>query len=114
MKRRRSRNANQDSALLAACRALGGFNRVIELRERCARLIEERAAGFGQLDTARLATEELHVKLTLDRLELLTERRLLHAKPFGRSRDVRFLSDGDEVAQMPQLHVIYPKRMDIA
>jgi len=34
--------------------------------------------GIGQLDTARLATEQLRVKLPFDPLDQLTERRLLH------------------------------------
>jgi hypothetical protein len=46
----------------------------------------------------------LHVELPLQRANLLAERRLLHPQPLGGSRDVPFLSDRDEIAEMTELH----------
>jgi hypothetical protein len=74
------------------------------LREHRPRIVKEDAAGFGQLDTARLAAKELNVKFALNRFDPLAERRLLHAEAFGGSRDMSFLCDGDEIPEMSKLH----------
>ena len=58
------------------------------------------------MSRARLAPEELDVELGLERLDLLAERRLLHAQPLGRPGDMLLLGDGDEIAEMTQLHAI--------
>ena len=84
MERRRRRDAHADSALLAARRSLGRFNRVIKLRERCARLLEKRPASFSPFNAARLATKKLDLELMLNCFDLLAERRLLDPEPLRR------------------------------
>ena len=61
-------------------------------------------SGIGQFDAARFAAEQLDVELPFERLDLLAERRLLHLKPFGSTRDVALLGDGDEIAKVAQFH----------
>jgi hypothetical protein len=41
--------------------------------------------------------------MALDELNLLTERRLLHAETLRSPCDVAFLGNGDEVAEMPKV-----------
>src|SRR5262245_39322537 len=104
MQRGSARVAYGDPALLAPRRAPSGLTGVVELSKRCAGLVEESAAGVGELDAAWLAAEQLHIEFALQRLDLLAERRLLHAEPLGGARDVRFLGDRDEIAKVPQFH----------
>ena len=103
----RGHNADADLALLAARRAPCRFKRMIELSKDRAGIVEESVPGSGQLDAARLSVKELRIKLALDRLDALAERRLLHAKPLGGTRDVPFLGDGDEIPKVPELHSVY-------
>jgi hypothetical protein len=104
MKRTRRRDPDADTALLTARCAPGRFKCVIELRKDRPGIIEKGPPGIGQLDPARLTAKELHVEFAFDRLDPLTKRRLLHAKPLGGPRDVSFLGNGDEIPEMPQLH----------
>ena len=88
--------------------------RMIDVGQNRTGVGEQRRSGVGELDAARQATEQLHVELALQRANLLAERRLLHAEPLGRPRDMPFLGDGDEIAKMTELHVPYPIDMRIA
>jgi hypothetical protein len=101
MKRTCRRDPDADSALLAARCASGRFKCVVELRKDRAGIIEKGAPRIGQLYPTRLSAKELHVEFAFDRLDALTKRRLLHAKPLGGSRDVTFLGNGDEIPKMP-------------
>jgi hypothetical protein len=104
MKRSRRRNAYAQSALLASSRAAGRFLRAMKMAENCSSILQQRVTSFGQLNTTRLAAKELNIEFSLHRFDLLAERRLLHAQPFGGARDVRFLSDRDEIPKMPHVH----------
>src|SRR5262245_61558971 len=104
MERRRRSHANAYPPLLAARRASRRLHGPIELRKGRTRIVEKGGARVSQLNAARLAAEELHVELAFDRLDLLTEWRLLHPKALGGARDVTFFGDGDKVTQMPQFH----------
>jgi len=88
------------TSICSSCR----FSRVAELIQYCAGIFEVDATGVGQLDTARFAAEQLHVEFAFQRLDLLAERRLLHAKPFSGARDVPFLSDRNEISEVPEFH----------
>ena len=77
---------------------------MVEALENETTLLEQDAAGLRQLDAARLAAEELHVELPLDRLDLLAQGWLLHAEPLGGAGDVPLLRDRDEVPELPQVH----------
>ena len=75
---------------------------------------QQRTPGLRQLHPAWQAAQQLHVQLALQRADLLTERRLLHAQPFGGAGYVAFLGDGDEVAEVAKFHLPYPIDMDFA
>ena len=53
------------------------------------------------MNTACSSVEELCINFAFDRLDALTERRLLHAKPLRGSCDVPFFSDSDEIPKVP-------------
>ena len=114
MKGRRTREPYGNLPLLAARGAFGRRERMIDVRQNCTRIGEQRRAGVGQLDAARLAAEQLNIELSLQRANLLAERGLLHAEPFRRPRDMLFLGDGDEISKVPELHLPYPIDMNIA
>ena len=77
---------------------------MIDLGKDRAGIGQERLAGVGRLDAARLAAEQLRAELAFERPHLLAQRRLLDAEPLGRPRDLSLLGDGDEVAQVAKLH----------
>ena len=74
------------------------------MRDSRAHAIEENTSGLGQLDTPSLAAKQLNVELRFDCLDPLTERRLVHAEPFGSPRDMTFFGDDDELTEVSQLH----------
>jgi hypothetical protein len=69
--------------------------------EHGAGILKQRTASFRERDTSGLAKKELHIELSLQGPDLLTERRLLHPKPLGRSSNVALLRNGDEVPKVP-------------
>lgn len=81
----------------APCR----FNGSLKLCKGSASIVEKIRARVGQFHAASLATKQLHVKLSFDRLDLLAQRRLLHSETLGSPGDVAFLGDSDEVTQVP-------------
>jgi hypothetical protein len=78
--------------------------RVIEVCEYCPSFVEEGTASIGQLNAARPAAKQLHVKFPFDRLDQSTERWLLDAEPLRCPRNMTFFSDSDEVPEMSQFH----------
>ena len=70
------------------------------MREHRPGVIEEHPTRLRQIDSARLAAEELDAELALDLPDALAEWRLLHAELFGRAGDVAFLGDCEKVPQV--------------
>src|SRR5947208_6197791 len=63
--------------------------------------------GGGQLDAASAADHQLSADLVLQVPDLTTERRLRRVQsPLGRHRHTALLGDGDEKAEMSQLHSV--------
>jgi len=93
--------------LLAARGAFGRRERMIDVGQNRASIGEQRRAGIGQLDAARLAAEQLHLELLLQGADLHAQRRLLDAQTLGRPGHVPFLGDRDEITQVTQLHLPY-------
>ncbi|MDT4882765.1 hypothetical protein FQZ97_1187450 [compost metagenome] len=57
-----------------------------------------------QLHIPLRALEEPHVQLPLQRLYRLAERRLRHVETSGRMAEMQLFGDGDELAELPQIH----------
>ena len=101
---RRADEADRQPADLAALHAPRLARRVLDRVEDLARAHEERRAGRGQLDLALVAQQQLRADLLLERADLLAQRRLGHVQALGRAAEVQLLGDGDEVAQVAELH----------
>ena len=112
MERRRTREADDDAPLLAPRRPARGGERPIDLIENHASALEKGSAGVGQLHAARLAAEQLNVQLLLESADLHAERRLLNTQAFRGPGHVPFFGDGDEIAQVAQLHLPYVSDID--
>ena len=61
-------------------------------------------AGRGELDPAAVAQQQLGADLGLERLDLLTQRRLRDVQALRRAAEVQLFGDGDEVSEVAQLH----------
>jgi hypothetical protein len=68
-----------------------------------ASLFEKRATRLGQLDVSA-TYEQLDPKLSLEGPDLLAEWRPGHSEALGGSPEVQLFGDGDEIAQLPELH----------
>jgi hypothetical protein len=93
----RSRVVARSPALRAACCATSAC------RSTC-RASSSRAAPATVSDAALAAVEELDPEVLLEFGHLLAYCRLRDVKALRRPAEVQFLSDGDEVPRMPELH----------
>ena len=90
---------------LAAARRLGGGERVVDRAQRRAGGFEQGLAGLGELDAPCRAVEQRHAELPLESRDRGAQRLLGDVHAAGGAREVQLLGDGDEVAQVPQLHI---------
>jgi hypothetical protein len=58
----------------------------------------------GDLNSAADAIEERDAEILLELADLAPECRLAHPKPRGCLREASRVSDGDEVAEVPEVH----------
>ena len=100
----RADEADRQPADLAALDAPRLARRVLDGVEDLARAHEERRPGRGQLDLALVAQQQLRADLLLELADLLAQRRLGHVQALRRAAEVQLLGDGDEVAQVSELH----------
>ena len=101
---RRAGEADGEAAVLAARGAARVLDRGVDGGEDLARALEQHLAGGRELDAARGAVEQRLSELGLEAADLLRERRLGDVQAFGGAAEVPLLGDGDEVAQVPELH----------
>ena len=66
--------------------------------------VEELAAAVGQADPFGMAMQQREPQLPFQRLDLLAQGRLLQAEQCGGARHLAGLGDGDEIAEMSQIH----------
>ena len=78
--------------------------RGVELGECPARAGDEQLAGLRHRDAPRRALDERDAELRLEAADLLRQRRLRDVLAGGRAREVALVRDGDEVAQLAQIH----------
>jgi hypothetical protein len=96
--------ANTQSADLTTSRALGSALCARSLRERESCLGEKRAAGSGEGNASRHTLEQRRPELALEVADLPTQWRLRDVQPLGGAAEVQFFGDGDEVAEVAELH----------
>ncbi len=65
---------------------------------------QEHGPGRGQLDLALVAQQQRRADLLLELADLLAQRRLGHVQALRGTAEVQLLGDGDEVAQVAELH----------
>ena len=66
--------------------------------------LEQHLAGGRELDAARGPVQQRLAELGLEAADLLRERRLRDVQALGGAAEVPLLGDGDEVAQVSELH----------
>ena len=113
MQRRRSRQPDRDPAALAHGRRARPHGGALDPAQQRARFLQKSFAGRRELHAARQAGEQFGAELLLQRVDLLTERRLLQAEPGRRARDVPLFGDGEEIAEMTQFHGQTPYVIDM-
>ena len=101
---RRADEADRQPPDLAALHPPRLARGVLDGVEDLARAHEERRAGRGQLDLALVAQQQRRADLLLELADLLAQRRLGHVQALRRAAEVQLLGDGDEVAQVAELH----------
>ena len=100
----RADEADGEAPDLAALHAPRLARGVLDRGEDLARADEERRPGGGQLDLALVAQQQRRADLLLELADLLAQRRLGHVQALRRAAEVQLLGDGDEVAQVSELH----------
>jgi hypothetical protein len=76
----------------------------LRLGERRPRVWEERLAGPGEGDRARIAMKEHLPELALQAPDLRADRRLGHRHAGSRARELALLGHRHEVGELPQVH----------
>jgi len=71
-----------------------------------ASFLEQRFSRGRELDTPVRALEQLNSELSLESLDLQTQRRLRNPELPRRSAEVKLFGDGDEVAEVPQFQLL--------
>jgi hypothetical protein len=74
----------------------------LDARSTC--FVHEHFPGFRQLDLTFRPVEEPDPELLLELANLLAERRLADVQALGRPPEMQVFRDGDDVAQVPELH----------
>lgn len=75
-----------------------------DVLENLPRVREVGPAGLGQVDAMVVADEEVEPKLALELADLPAQRRLGDVEPLGSAAEVQLVGNGNEVAEMPELH----------
>src|SRR5690606_30158769 len=102
--RRRRGEADLQLADLALFGAPHHVHRATDLGQDLPGFLEKQPAGVGQRHMPVAALEQAHAQLLLQRLDLLAQWRLGNAQQFGGPAEMQLLGDGDEIAQVTQLH----------
>jgi len=90
---------------LAAAGRLRCGERLVDGAQGGAGRLQQRLAGLGELDAARRALQQRHAELLLEPGDRGAQRLLGDVHAARGAREVQLLGDGDEVAQVAQLHI---------
>jgi hypothetical protein len=89
---------------VALAGAAHGFRGGVDVGEEPPGVLGEPAAGFGEVHTAAVADEQGDAQLVFQPRELGGQRWLGEVQSRGRSGDGALFRDGEEVAQLTQVH----------
>ena len=96
-----------------AARPLGMPHRGVQATEQTAALVEEDNARRGELHVAAGALQKPHSYAALQPGHRPRQRRLSDAQPLRRPAEVQFLSNGDEIDELPGLQTIHTLRISL-
>lgn len=97
--------SHREERLLRTSRLPGPLGRRLDLKQRQSRVIEKHASGGGQRHAAGLALQQRNADFGFEIADLPAERWLRGVQsPLGSGQQAAFFSDGNEIAQMPELH----------
>jgi hypothetical protein len=89
--------------------AARGLARGVDLKQRQPRVIEKGASGRGERDATRATLQQRHANLEFEVADLPAQRRLRGMEPpLGGIGQAAFLGNGNEIAQVAQLHSPLP------
>jgi hypothetical protein len=74
-------------------------------------MVEEDAAGLGELDASAIAVQELDADGVLELQDLLRETGLGDVESFRRSPEMELFSHGDEVPELTEIHGCHRPRL---
>ena len=101
---RRADEADPEPAGLAGADPARGVERALEPGEHPADVAEQHLARRRERDAPARAREERRADGGLQLADRVAERRLGHVQPLRRAAEVELLRDGDEVAEVVELH----------
>ena len=102
--RRGAGEADGEAAVLAAGGTAGVLERGVDGGEDLAAAFEQHLAGGRELDAAGRPVQQRLAEFGLEAADLLREGWLGDVQPRGGAAEVALLGDGDEVAQVSELH----------
>lgn len=98
--------ADVESATAAMAHLTGGTDVVFQFCQGLAEAFLQLSARGCELDAAGIALEKGKTDPCLELAYLLGERRLRHMELFRGSPEVQLLGHGEEIPEVPQLHII--------
>lgn len=100
------RGSDAEAPGIAAAYARGVFDQLVDASQEVAAPQPEAVAGAREPDVTPGTLEEPHAQLRLEIVDLPPERRLRDAQAGGGPGEGTGLGDGDEVAEVTELHLV--------
>jgi hypothetical protein len=97
-------DADSNAVRVVAPGLAGRLDEVRRGRVEQPRLFKQLTAGFGDRHALTMADEQRDAELFLQLSDVAAQRRLRDVQPFGRSRHAGFFGDGDECAEVAEIH----------
>lgn len=100
----RRSEAHPQAAEFAAGNLSRFIDRLTGRGKNVSRPAQESRSGFGEAYPTLAALEQAGADLFFERTDLDRQRRLADVQPFGCPSEIELFGDGDEVAEVAQLH----------
>ena len=101
------RRAHAEDARLPSLGEVRARHRSVGELDRLTGVVEEDAAGVGELDSSAIADEELDADGAFELQDLLRETRLGDVEAIGCPPEVELLGDGDEVPELAEINACH-------
>ena len=97
-------DADSQCTRLAKGHPFGTALRLVDVLQDASRIVQEQCPRRTQSDAAGQSVEQEEPQLPLQVSDLPREGRLHDMEPIGRSSEMLLLSNGNEIAEMPEFH----------